>query len=192
MRTMTLRYLALFVIAMLLCGSIFAATPVPMQWADLATLYGPSSNKFILAWSDANLPRPDFFEVEASAFERPTRVQLWRWGLNELKVTKDPTQPTMKLEKEVQLPGNGHFVFRVRACFLAVPLTTPPTAACAPWSSSIDPAVALVNGAPRGFWVYGYLPAPGPLKPLNTAPAPERPPTQVAKNLPQRGPGTSK
>lgn len=60
----------------------------------------------------------------------------------------------------IKAPHQGLFIVRVRA------VRTPPTGPqiTSEWVSTDDPTIALVDGKPRGWWIYSFLAPPGPIQ----------------------------
>ena len=111
-----------------------------LQAVDLVTFFGSTGQPIKVSW-DHNEPLPDFYQVELYSVERKTGAVITPEG----GVTENSFVFT--------LPRSGHYIAKVRAC-LGV-CESPPC--CGDWSESTDPEVAIVNGQPRGWWLYGYV-----------------------------------
>jgi hypothetical protein len=59
------------------------------------------------------------------------------------------------------VPNQGLYIVRVRAVRQLAAGADPVNSV---WSTSDDPTVALVDGVPKGWWVYGFLAPPGPIQ----------------------------
>ena len=116
---------------------------------DHVVYFGTTDQEITVSW-DHNEPHPDRYEVRLFHVERKTNEQAGIGGTAGNNLT-------------FRLPRSGHFVVTVRACMdsvTAVPDCDAPPC-CSEWSESTDPAVAAVNGDPRGWWIYGYVAPPG-------------------------------
>ena len=112
---------------------------------DRVTYFGTTDKEVKVSW-DHNDPPPDFYEINLYHVERQTELPAGTGKTSENSIT-------------FQLPRSGHFIAKVRACMNSAEGIDGCDAApcCGEWSESIDSEVAIVDGAARAWWLYGYV-----------------------------------
>lgn len=132
-------------------------------WRDLATFFGPTSATFNLCFGpDLDAAPPDWVEVRRIKIESGavtiTRHNADTWVLG------DPGEQCLP---GMKVPQVGHYAYEMRACRAQGEETL-----CSGWSSSQDPSKGRVQGQPKAWWVYGYVPPLGQPVPLPDASVP--------------------
>lgn len=151
-----LAFFALGAILAVISHHVFGATNLKLS--DTATLWGPTGTAFDVCW---NLPSADL--PITRVYVRRTRAegnQTEAIGTYPTAQLTDGTQG-QKCLKGQKIPRLGHYSYEIRAC-----MTEDTKELCSPWASSLDPTKSTVQGQPRAWWVYGFVPALGQPIPL--------------------------
>jgi hypothetical protein len=141
--------------------------PTAPETRDIATHIIPLDQGHKLCWADGNTPT------------RARTIRIYRYRVeggpktlyldlpNSLWVAQ-PTATNFCTSGTHKVPKAGHWVYEAQICWLPVAsdqsnCSTPVvSASCA--AGSTPACAGAVGGVPRGWWVYGYLPAPsGPV-----------------------------
>ena len=119
-----------------------------MMGYDYYTYLGYTSHDITCAWdqSEGYVVETDDYEFEIYNPERK---------ITDKKGFVDATQIVFKT------PKTGHWIARIRARRLIDGET--PEYEYSEWSESTDPAVASVNGEPRGWWIFTWIAPTGPI-----------------------------
>jgi hypothetical protein len=116
---------------------LLSATAFAFESKDYVTYYGTSDQPVTVTWS-ASI---NAISYELRAYHNEQEIYIWMGD-------------TTSLEFVWQLPKSGHYTFMVRAVG---------NSESSDWSLSTDSNVALVDGQPRAWWVYGHMAPPGPI-----------------------------
>jgi len=130
-----------------LCLFLFSVTTASaLELRDYALYLETTGTNIVAKWDDTNNSANVEYEVRLYSFERQVFVAIG-------KTTNDTI--TFALQK------SGHYTAYIRANF--IDQSECGNDCYTDWVLSTDLTYATVNGAPRGWWVYGYLAAPGPI-----------------------------
>jgi len=123
----------------LMITAILAVSGVPaaaFEAKDFVTYFGTTDESITVSW-DENSPAPERYEVVLYHVERRT---------------DGPSVSVVLPPIVLRLPRTGHYIAKIRAC---------DGEDYSEWAESIDPAIAVVDGQPRGWWIYGHVAPPG-------------------------------
>lgn len=98
-------------------------------------------------------------KVEWTPVTDATGYQLELYSVNRNAYVARASTPSPNLTFKV--PNQGMYIVRIRAVRQLAAGADPINS---DWSTSDDPTVALVDGNPRGWWIYGFLAPPGPIQ----------------------------
>ena len=124
-----------------------------LEKKDLVLYLETTGSNIVVSWDDTNDQLAEY-EIRLYSFERKVYVAIG-------KTTN--TTITFHMTK------SGHYIVQGRACWIdksecVEDCTDQPEdciECCSEWIDSSDPGVSTVDGIPRGWWIYGYLDAPG-------------------------------
>lgn len=108
---------------------------------DYYTWYGTTADDVTVAWDHPGFQTGDTFEIQIRNPERNTIVNI---------------PSTSTLNKIFKCPKTGHWIVSVRA--KRIVSDQPQYSA---WVDSTDPAVSLVNGQPKGWWLFVWIAGTG-------------------------------
>jgi len=131
-----------FIIVCLILCSVFVADAAEKK--DLVLYLETTGSNIVLKWDDTNDQLAEY-EVRLYSFERKVFVAIG-------KTTNDTIT--------FQVAKSGHYTAQIQACLIDQSTCTE---CCTVWYESSDPEIATVDGSARGWWIYGYLDAPGPI-----------------------------
>lgn len=139
---------------------------VDQTYTEVATYVVKVGGKHDLCWGNSNsnadgTERKDLqiawrrYRVEGGPVETSQVLQYAQWP-----ATSTPRNYCATVDGPKKA---GHWAYEVRMCFS--PITRGEEQDCSVWVTGITPPTATtgggtVDGRPKGWWVYAYLPAP--------------------------------
>lgn len=115
----------------------WAAIAIAYEAKDYVTYFGTTNGQLTVSWDAQEVAT--HYEVVLYHVERKVEVPA----------ASGRTETNSIIFK---VPRSGHFIARIRAC---------DAKGCSDWVESTDATYCLVDGKPRGWWIYGHVASPG-------------------------------